>query len=243
MARIRTIKPEFFTSEDIVSLTPLARLFYVSLWCEADREGRLAWKPKTLKMRYLPADDCSVEDLAQELIDADMVVLYEAEGREFAWIPGFKRHQIINNKEAESVLPAPNNDVASSRVKDASCTRQDASQGKEGKERKESIPTRAAHADAFARFWAEYPKKVSKGQAERAFAKLNPDEHLLETILAAVQRAKTREQWRKDGGKFTPHPATWLNAKGWEDQDDGRNGAVLGALHGDGLQGFFAGCE
>jgi hypothetical protein len=40
MARIRTIKPEFFTSEDIVSLTPLARLFYVSLWCEADREAR-----------------------------------------------------------------------------------------------------------------------------------------------------------------------------------------------------------
>lgn len=44
MARIRTIKPEFFTSEDIVSLSPLARLFYVSLWCEADREGRLDWR-------------------------------------------------------------------------------------------------------------------------------------------------------------------------------------------------------
>ena len=45
MSRIRSIKPEFFTSEDIVSMTPLARLFYVSLWCEADREGRLDWKP------------------------------------------------------------------------------------------------------------------------------------------------------------------------------------------------------
>jgi len=23
--------------------------------------------------------------------------------------------------------------------------------------------------------------------------------------------------WRKDSGQFIPHPATWLNAKGWED--------------------------
>ena len=45
MARIRTIKPEFFTSEDIVALSPLARLLFIALWCEADREGRLVWKP------------------------------------------------------------------------------------------------------------------------------------------------------------------------------------------------------
>jgi hypothetical protein len=43
VARIRTIKPEFFTSEDIVSLPPLTRLLYIALWCEADKEGRLAW--------------------------------------------------------------------------------------------------------------------------------------------------------------------------------------------------------
>ena len=41
MARIRTIKPEFFTSDDICALSPRARLLYVGLWCEADREGRL----------------------------------------------------------------------------------------------------------------------------------------------------------------------------------------------------------
>ena len=57
MARIRTIKPEFFTSEDIVGMTPLARLFYVALWCESDREGRLEWKPNTFKLRYLPGVD------------------------------------------------------------------------------------------------------------------------------------------------------------------------------------------
>lgn len=96
MSRIRTIKPEFFTSEDIVSLTPLARLFYVSLWCEADREGRFEWKPKTLKMRYLPADDCDVSLLCDELVNAGMVELYEVDGRVYAVIPGFTRHARVS---------------------------------------------------------------------------------------------------------------------------------------------------
>jgi hypothetical protein len=126
MARIRTIKPEFFTSEDIFGLTPLARLFYVSLWCEADREGRLEWKVGTLKARYLPADNCDINSLAQELIDMGLIVLYEVDGKKYAEIPTFVEHQIINNREAESKIPA--------RVPHASTTRESGREGKEGKE-------------------------------------------------------------------------------------------------------------
>jgi hypothetical protein len=126
MARIRTIKPEFFTSEDIFGLTPLARLFYVSLWCEADREGRLEWKVGTLKARYLPADNCDINALAQELIDMGLIVLYEVDGKKYAEIPTFVEHQIINNREAESKIPA--------RVPHASTTRESGREGKEGKE-------------------------------------------------------------------------------------------------------------
>lgn len=126
MARIRTIKPEFFTSSDIVGLTPLSRLFYVSLWCEADREGRLKWDERTLKMRYLPADDCDVSDIAGELVDSGLVVIYEADGKMYAEIPTFKQHQVINNREQESVLP-PRVKVACTRVQ---------GEGKEGREGK-----------------------------------------------------------------------------------------------------------
>jgi hypothetical protein len=133
VARIRTIKPEFFTSEDIVSLTPLARLFYVSLWCEADREGRLEWKPRTLKMRYLPADDCDIEALGSELVSTGLIVLYEFDGRTYAHIPGFTRHQVINNREQESAIPSPPHAKGSTRA-DASVTRESGrKEGKEGK--------------------------------------------------------------------------------------------------------------
>lgn len=127
MARIRTIKPEFFTSEDITSLSPLARLFYVSLWCEADREGRLSWRVKTLKQRYLPADDCDIDDLSGELINSGLIELYEVDGCQYAEIISFKNHQVINNRESPSRIPA--------RVKVA-CTHVQGEGRKEGREGK-----------------------------------------------------------------------------------------------------------
>jgi len=129
MARIRTVKPEFFTSESVLSVSPLARLFFIGLWCEADREGRLKWKPKTLKFRYLPADSVNIEKLCKELEQAEMIVTYTVDNNNYCEIPSFKSHQVINNREKESELP--------SRDSDASTTRESGrKEGKEGKERK-----------------------------------------------------------------------------------------------------------
>ena len=128
MSRIRTIKPEFFTSEDIFGMTPLARLFYVSLWCESDREGRLEWKLGTFKARYLPGDDCDISALGDELISRGLIELYEVDGKKYAFIPTFTEHQVINNREAPSKIPA--------RVRTRASTRESGVEA-EGKERKE----------------------------------------------------------------------------------------------------------
>ncbi|WIM09279.1 hypothetical protein [Enhydrobacter sp.] len=129
MARIRTIKPEFFTSDDICALSPLARLLYIGLWCEADREGRLVWTPRVFKRRYLPDDACDGDAVAAELIERGLVVPY---GEGYAWIPTLARHQILNPREAASRLPAPEGD-ASPRAADASARVDDsASMGREG---------------------------------------------------------------------------------------------------------------
>lgn len=72
---------------------------------------------------------------------------------------------------------------------------------------------------AFTAFWDAYPRKKSKGQAEKAWLKIKPDEQLSTAIVSAVERAKTSADWQRDGGQFIPYPATWLNAKGWEDAD------------------------
>lgn len=105
MARIRTIKPEFFTSDDICALSPLARLLYIGLWCEADREGRLEWTPRVFKRRYLPDDECDIDKLCHELLARDLVRLYGDDN--LAFIPTFLDHQRPNPREAASTHAVP----------------------------------------------------------------------------------------------------------------------------------------
>lgn len=135
MAKIRTIKPEFFTSDDICALSVQARLLYIGIWCEADREGRLEWRPGNLKRRYLPDDRVNIVALCNELISRGLVVLY-ADG--LAYIPTFNKHQHINPRETASKLPNPNASATREpRVTDATATREprdsDAQGGREGK--------------------------------------------------------------------------------------------------------------
>lgn len=216
MARIRTVKPEFFTSEDIISLSPFARLLYIGMWCEADREGRFAWKPNTLKLRYLPADDIQIYSLCDEIVNAGLVVKY---GDGMAFIPSFSKHQSINPREAASTLPAPDeySNSYSPRVTDASLTVTDAQRGrKEGKESLCSSDDEQLNS-SFEQFWSAYPKKQAKQDAAKAFrsAKLKPEQ--LQTILQDIQRRRASADWMKDGGQFIPLPATYLRGKRWED--------------------------
>lgn len=70
----------------------------------------------------------------------------------------------------------------------------------------------------FDRFWAAYPRHEAKAKAAQAFARIRPDEALLSSMLAAIQRQGGTDQWRRDGGVFVPHPTTWLNGRRWEDE-------------------------
>lgn len=106
MAYIRTTKATFFTSDDIVSLSLLARLLYIALWTEADRDGRLTWRPGNFKLRFLPGDACDINELCSELLNSGLVVIYPVDGKTYAEIPSFTRHQVINSRERKSTLPA-----------------------------------------------------------------------------------------------------------------------------------------
>lgn len=90
----------------------------------------------------------------------------------------------------------------------------------------------------FDAFWEAYPRKRSKGQAEKTWTKLNPDDDLLEEILTGLENAKRSVEWQRDEGQFIPYPSTWLNAQGWEDEyEEARsNGKTGGGFGKDGKQ-------
>ncbi len=75
-----------------------------------------------------------------------------------------------------------------------------------------------AMKERFEAFWGAYPRKVGKGAAEKAWGKIRPSQKLLAEMLEAIDRAKRSEQWQREGGKYIPNPATWLNQRRWEDE-------------------------
>jgi hypothetical protein len=48
-------------------------------------------------------------------------------------------------------------------------------------------------------------------------------------VLAVLEMWRNSGDWRKEGGRYIPHPATWLNRGGWEDEvlEVGRNGETF----------------
>jgi len=107
MSRIRTIKPEFFTSDTVGELSRDARLLFIGLWCLADKEGRLKDKPKWIKVQIFPYDNLEVDDILRELDEAKFILRYEAEGEKYIQIANFVKHQRPHPKESESLIPSP----------------------------------------------------------------------------------------------------------------------------------------
>jgi hypothetical protein len=77
-----------------------------------------------------------------------------------------------------------------------------------------SISNTETTRDYFEEFWVAYPKKVAKEAAMSAWKNINLDDVLFTKIIKAIKDQKLSENEKK----FIPNPATWLNAKRWEDE-------------------------
>lgn len=131
--RIRTVKPDFFTHERLFDAEREAnlplRLAFIGLWCAADREGRFRWEPRRLGVQILPYDGVDFARVLDALATRGFVVKYTSPEGVFGCIPSFLKHQVINNREAESQLPPPptktTETLALSRDGDACPTREE----------------------------------------------------------------------------------------------------------------------
>jgi hypothetical protein len=69
MPRIRSIKPEFFTSEAVAELTLRARLPWGGLWTHCDDEGRCRDNHRPIHAPYPLAPYVSADDVAADLAE------------------------------------------------------------------------------------------------------------------------------------------------------------------------------
>lgn len=94
MAKIRGVKPDLWTDEDFVELSPFARLLWIGLWNYSCDNGHVADKPKQIKMRVLPTDDVNCAELLREI--ASQGLIERADG----WIttPNLTHHQKVDRR-------------------------------------------------------------------------------------------------------------------------------------------------
>ena len=106
MARIRSIKPTFWTNEDLAELGPWHRLCFIGLWNHADREGRLEDRPRRLKAAIFPFDEQDMNALLDGLASRGFIARYTADGAAYIQVVNFLKHQRPKNDEHASVIPA-----------------------------------------------------------------------------------------------------------------------------------------
>ena len=127
------------------------------------------------------------------------------------------------SRAKQKALQAPSSDVNDKSMTSQRChdTEEDIEEDKELEKDKEDIYP-------FDEFWKAYPKKKAKEAAKKAWLKLKPDETLGKAIITAVLKSANTTDWKKENGKYIPHPATYLNGKRWEDEGNDTNGQNTG---------------
>lgn len=106
MARIRTIKPTFWTDEDMAEVSEAACLLAIGLLNYADDEGYFNANPKLIKAAVFPLREPSgsIPVLLQELSDCGYIRLFSTQnGKRFGLIINFTKHQVINKKTISKI--------------------------------------------------------------------------------------------------------------------------------------------
>lgn len=72
--------------------------------------------------------------------------------------------------------------------------------------------------ELFNKFWKEYPRKVGKDKCLNWFKRRKVTNEFVEDLIIAINKQKKSKQWQNK--QYIPHPYTWLNRGGWNDELD-----------------------
>jgi len=156
MARIRTIKPEFWVDDRMVDLQPVIRLLFIGLWNFVDDWGLIEFKPKRIKMQVFPADNWDVAPMLDDLISAERLRVVDSDQGPLLYVVNWTRHQVVNRPRDSRFtgLPADISVSAHGAVTVDPVLKGKEGKGKEGNGRETTIPTDFPITDAL-RDWSK----------------------------------------------------------------------------------------
>lgn len=200
MARIRTIKPEFWTSAQVVECSTNARLLFVGLWTFADDGGVIPNKPIQIKMQVFPGDDFTANQISGwlfELTNAGLIAGFENNNEQYLYVTGWDKHQRIDKPSKK--YPQPFDEHS----KNAPVALGDGKERK-GMDRKDLNGSSAAPPnpaqEVFDQLWKVYPKRNGS----------NPKAKALKALTARLREGVTVDALRSGLDRY----ATWCAKTG-----------------------------
>lgn len=233
MARIRTIKPEFWDSPGVGRASLRARLFFIAMWNYADDWGIGDGHPLRLLSFAFPNDESpDVEPrnfrlLAREVSECFDVLWYEVDGRAFYEIPSWEEHQRTEKKarrknppsdQANSLLYIEESDIPPLEVgfRHDGKGKWEVGSGKGKGEEHSSAPAVLVSEEDFERAWIHWPKKTERKKSVEQF-KAKAKKLGTETLIADI--AEFGQAYAATTDKqFVPSLDVWLRNERWTDE-------------------------
>jgi len=219
----RMIRKDVSKSDKFASLSTRAQLLFLMLIPHLDSHGKMNGSPFFIKGEVVPKLKAFtpkiIERLLKEISARTNVKHFKSNGLEYIQSLSWKEHQTLRvDRLGEDDKPCFNSGTNSRTTPDILPLEVKDKVEVEVEVKAQAQPSADKPPERFEEFWKTYPNRKAKGNAEKVWRKLKPNAELFNKILAGVERAKLTHQWQKDDGDFIPHPATWLNSRGWEDE-------------------------
>lgn len=212
MARKRMIDPGYWADDKIIELEPIQRLLFIGMWNFADDSGVLKYSPKQIKAQIFPADNITpgkIDDWLMNLNKIGLILLNQ--DKSLIKIKGWTNYQKINRPQPSKYEFTAYTEENSEHSLNNHGTITTNRIEKNIIEKNKNIDVQ----NQFEQFYNLYPRKVQKQRAIKAFKRLNKKEikAVMDTLPGHIKN------WNSKGTdkEFIPHPASWLNAKSWED--------------------------
>lgn len=237
MARIRTIKPEFWTHEELSVLPEATHMLAGALLNYADDEGYFNANPMLIKAACFPLREPSVKipESLRSLQTMGYIELGIApDGKRYGRVVHFLTHQKVSHpakskikdiqivwessgdppeslrNPLESLRPELNREQGIEQGKNILSDRSDDT----GSNRPQPRPVLNG-SRRFPEFWSAYPKKVKKAEALKRWRQRHLDDKADEILADISIRMESDRRW-KDG--FIPDPTTYINGERWNDE-------------------------
>ena len=218
----RILKESICTSDSIDQLSAFEETVFYRLIVNCDDFGRFDGRPKIIASKLFPLKDIrtnQIESALRALTSAELVILYEVDGKPFLQMKTWDRHQQIRAKKSKYPAPESGNitsaSICNQMISDDSTCPRNPIQSESESNTKDNVRVNRN----FEKFWVIYPKKVGKGAAEKAFDRIHVTDDLMNVMIDAIAKAKQSAQWQEENGRFIPNPATWLNQGRWDDEE------------------------